>query len=147
MSIQIAVDPANPGQFFACCGLLELADRLWGGADGWFNTTAFHLRATARTEIVISIGQLISAIAAAALEPIDPANETSSPIMIGEPFNLRLDWWEDERSDGQQLKVWAGSMRGLRIARAMQAALMQEELQTFTLLDRAIVVRDPDQPD
>ena len=31
MSIRIAVDPTNPGQFFACCGLLELADRLWSG--------------------------------------------------------------------------------------------------------------------
>ncbi len=35
-SIRVAVDPTNPGQFFACCGLLELADRLWPGAEGWF---------------------------------------------------------------------------------------------------------------
>src|SRR5687768_9486618 len=35
-SIRITVDAANPGQFFACCGLLELADRLWPGAEGWF---------------------------------------------------------------------------------------------------------------
>jgi CRISPR-associated protein Csb3 len=33
---RLRVDPTNPGQFFACCGLLELADRLWGGAEGWF---------------------------------------------------------------------------------------------------------------
>ena len=35
-SITVTVDPTNPGQFFACCGLLELADRLWPGAEGWF---------------------------------------------------------------------------------------------------------------
>lgn len=35
-SITVAVDPTNPGQFFACCGLLELTDRLWPGAEGWF---------------------------------------------------------------------------------------------------------------
>jgi CRISPR-associated protein Csx14 len=35
-SIIVAVDATNPGQFFACCGLLELADRLWPGAEGWF---------------------------------------------------------------------------------------------------------------
>ncbi len=35
-SIRVNVDPTNPGQFFACCGLLELADRLWPGAEGWF---------------------------------------------------------------------------------------------------------------
>ncbi len=33
----IKVDVTNPGQFFACCGLLELAYRLWPGAQGWFD--------------------------------------------------------------------------------------------------------------
>jgi len=46
-SITVAVDPTNPGQFFACCGLLELADRLWpgAGAEGWFsdNGREFHI--------------------------------------------------------------------------------------------------------
>lgn len=37
-SISVNVDPTNPGQFFACCGLLELADRLWpGAASGAFS--------------------------------------------------------------------------------------------------------------
>ncbi len=36
-SIRVKVDLTNPGQFFACCGLLELADRLWPGAEGWFD--------------------------------------------------------------------------------------------------------------
>ena len=35
-NITVNVDLTNPGQFFACCGLLELADRLWPGAEGWF---------------------------------------------------------------------------------------------------------------
>ena len=35
-TIRVRVDPTNPGQFFACCGLLELADRLWGGVEGWY---------------------------------------------------------------------------------------------------------------
>jgi CRISPR-associated protein Csb3 len=38
-NITIPVDLTNPGQFFACCGLLELADRLWPGAEGWFEAT------------------------------------------------------------------------------------------------------------
>src|SRR5256714_3057079 len=40
-STHITVDPANPGQFFACCGLLELADRLWQGAEAWFEKREF----------------------------------------------------------------------------------------------------------
>ncbi len=38
-AIRIGIDPTNPGQFFACCGLLELADRLWRGAEGAFSFT------------------------------------------------------------------------------------------------------------
>lgn len=41
-TISVTVDPTNPGQFFACCGLLELADRLWDGAEGWFNSSAME---------------------------------------------------------------------------------------------------------
>ena len=44
-SIRVHVDPTNPGQFFACCGLLELADRLWSGAEGWFADSTFCLQA------------------------------------------------------------------------------------------------------
>lgn len=36
MNRRINVDPSNPGQFFACCGLLELAGRLCAGAEGRF---------------------------------------------------------------------------------------------------------------
>ena len=35
-SFSVHVDVTNPGQFFACCGLLELAHRLWPGTEGWF---------------------------------------------------------------------------------------------------------------
>ena len=35
-TIRIRVDATNPGQFFACCGLLELAARLRPGAFGCF---------------------------------------------------------------------------------------------------------------
>ena len=39
-SICVPVDVTNPGQFFACCGLFELADRLWPGAEAWFEGEA-----------------------------------------------------------------------------------------------------------
>lgn len=36
-TLTINLDPTNPGQFFACCGLLELAGRLWrAGVSGAF---------------------------------------------------------------------------------------------------------------
>lgn len=38
-SFSVNVDVTNPGQFFACCGLLELSHRLWPGAEGWFDAS------------------------------------------------------------------------------------------------------------
>lgn len=51
-SFSINVDVTNPGQFFACCGLLELAHRLWPGADGWFdgNVGMFYVHAPTDNE-------------------------------------------------------------------------------------------------
>jgi len=48
-TFSVQVDVRNPGQFFACCGLLELAHRLWPGAEGWFSTddTRFNVLASA----------------------------------------------------------------------------------------------------
>src|SRR6266446_8889478 len=47
-AIRVRVDPTNPGEFFACCGLLELSERLWDGAEGWFSRQGpdFVLRPT-----------------------------------------------------------------------------------------------------
>ncbi len=42
-TIKIPVDLTNPGKFFACCGLLELADRFWPGTEGWFEAERFLL--------------------------------------------------------------------------------------------------------
>jgi CRISPR-associated protein Csb3 len=142
-NFEIRVDLANPGQFFACCGLLELANRLWPAAVGWFDETSFRIHSEGKA----NIGELVRRVVAADLDQIDSNNETSSPIQIRDPFHLRLDWWEDERAGGKELKVWAGSMRGVRIARAMQAKMSEEECQTSSLLDFAAVVYDPSEPD
>ena len=59
-NIKIPVDLTNPGQFFACCGLLELADRLWPGAEGWFEVDHFciHSNSIAFVALMDSIREL-----------------------------------------------------------------------------------------
>src|SRR2546426_398621 len=42
-TIRIKVNVTNPGQFFGCCGLLELADRLCPGTEAWFDDLNFNL--------------------------------------------------------------------------------------------------------
>jgi CRISPR-associated protein Csb3 len=139
MTIRINVDATNPGQFFACCGLLELADRLWKSAEGWFEDKEFCISAKG------NLPELITAISTAKLNQIDPNDNTSSPIEIGAPFRpLRLDWWQDERAGGKVLKVWAGTMESTRIARGMQHAMRDVKFRSAGLLDHGLIAYDPD---
>ncbi|MEI8078207.1 MAG: hypothetical protein WCH61_01095 [bacterium] len=137
-SIRIDVDTSNPGQFFACCGLLELADRLWDGAEGWFDRECFNISMNG------SLVSLIEAVSTAELTQLDPGNATSSPIQFGAPFrSLRLDWWQDEDAGGKALKVWAGSMESYGIAKAMQHAMRSEKFHFPCLFDIGMIVYDP----
>lgn len=145
---RVRVDPTNPGQFFACCGLLELADRLWDGAEGWFSEGSFYLRPRDATlSIEPTLGALLYAIASASLRQIDPDDDYWSPVEVPPPFEVRLDWWIDNRAGGDRLKVWAGSMRSVRIARAMQKMLQRPELHDDALFDYGTVVYDPMEAD
>lgn len=142
-SITVAVDPTNPGQFFACCGLLELADRLWPGAEGWFAREGIEFN-------IASMGtlkQLAEAIASAELRIVNADDSTSSPFTIGSPFHsLLIDWWEADQTGAKDLKIWAGTMESYGIAYAMQQALRDERFQQLDLFNVGMVVRNPDDP-
>lgn len=140
-SITVNVDLTNPGQFFACCGLLELADRLWPGAEGWFSDGLFRLHCGG------SLEHLISAIARAEIVDLDPQDATASPMLLRmHDAELRLDWWHDNRAGGRELKVWAGSMDSVGIARSMQHAMRHTTFASPELYDVGMVVRDVDNP-
>jgi len=140
MSFQIRVDVANPGQFFACCGLFELASRLDPEALAHFEPGRFVVAGAC------TLTALLDAWTSAGLEQDDPEDDTASPIEFGLPFSLRLDWWKDDDTGGRDLKVWAGTMQSVRIARAMIAALRDPALHTEVLFDVGQVVYDPDDP-
>jgi CRISPR-associated protein Csx14 len=114
----IKVDVTNPGQFFACCGLLEVANILWPGAEGWFEGANFCVSSTDR-EASLSIlmrrllkadarpGEIHGTITDFKGKAVDP--KKVCPIEIGTPIKLRLAWWLDEiRSKFSPLKLWSG---------------------------------------
>lgn len=136
--IHVNVDLTNPGQFFACCGLLELADRIWPGAIGWFDADRFWISCEG------TLQELISQLSQTRLTQVDSSSNTSSPIRIEAPFHLVLDWWHDQKSGGKELKVWAGTMESVRIARAMQAVLRNPIFQTGDCLNEGTVAYDVD---
>ena len=149
-NIQIPVDLTNPGQFFACCGLLELADRLWPGAEGWFAGDDFHLGCG------YSINELLSAIASLDVsntmlaehrermrtftairnerkltseeeveESILDGMRRKAAIVLSGQMSLRIDWFCDPFTRGFSLKTWAGQQSVLTIATDMHRGLIQ----------------------
>jgi hypothetical protein len=139
-TITVNVEVTNPGQFFACCGLLELADRLWPGAEGRFadGDRAFLMWASGKLD------SLVDAIAAAELIHTRPSDPYSSPLVIGAPFRpLTIDWWETDRTGARDLKVWAGSMESFGIAQAMQHAMRDPRFHDPSLFDVGMVVTTP----
>ncbi|MCC6873349.1 MAG: hypothetical protein IT378_03490 [Sandaracinaceae bacterium] len=140
MSFEVCVDLTNPGQFFASCGLFELAARLEQSTTAHFADDRFVVESGS------SLRELLARWTEAPLVPIDAEDPTASPMRIGEPFDLRLDWWKDDDSGGRDLKVWAGTMKSFRIAEAMLAALRDPSLHTERLFDVGRVVFDPKDP-
>ncbi|HEY0941920.1 MAG TPA: hypothetical protein VGE08_17640 [Steroidobacter sp.] len=110
--IRLDVDLTNPGQFFGCCGVFELAQRLWPGVTAHFVDAQF----------VVSDGDLndlVMRTVEAPLEVLEPGNQTSSALRLAAPFDLRIDWWKVERG----LKTWAGRMSVDRIAMSLRRDL------------------------
>ena len=141
-SISVSVDPTNPGQFFACCGLLELADRLSPNAEGWFELDGrtFHIACGQLT-----LAEIIESIATATLTQLNADDPYSSPIRVGAPFReFDIDWWEYDQTGARDLKVWAGTMESFGIARAMQYAMRDLRFQSVEFLNLGMVVTNPD---
>lgn len=127
-NITIPVDLTNPGQFFACCGLLELADRLWPGTEGWFTPGAtFSLFSDV---VACNLSAILKALATATIRALDQ-DDNASAIRLGlGKASMLLDWWRDEVAGGQRLKTWAGRQSGPQIFK-----LMAENIADITAED------------
>ncbi len=151
-TIRVNVDVTNPGQFFACCGLLELADRLWPGAEGWFEKNAFCINASSVPKSDAST--LIEALSACSIDntmsdhqlqrfrelkakrksDLCPSEHDEKknlekrwredPVIVCEPFSLLINWFHDKYANKERYKTWAGQQSVIDIARAMHASVV-----------------------
>jgi CRISPR-associated protein Csx14 len=121
----VNVDVTNPGQFFACCGLLELAHRLWPGAEGWFEDGQFFI---STPESKGTVQHLLQQLANAKASPLTGSNDPKlPPVHLGSPFDLRIDWWLDERGEKTVFgKMFSGQKRTLNDVTRLQDALARE---------------------
>jgi CRISPR-associated endonuclease/helicase Cas3 len=163
-TIRINVNPANPGQFFACCGLLELVERLTPGAVAWFEGSQFFIACQSSLDDLLNalVGcsltntmttdqharfQEIAEMTVKERNAIPGVEDESklleellreSPIVLGMPFGITLDWFKDEFAGGSRFKTWAGRQSVLVIATAMKEALKETEWRNEACLSLAV---------
>lgn len=152
-NITIPVDVTNPGQFFACCGLLELADRLWPGAEGWFEDGHFLIFGSSEC----SLRALFEIVATSAVSNTMPPDQIARlqelsgmrkkereanpgledelkrlesfrrelSIQITGGVSYYIDWFCDEFAGGSRFKTWAGQQSVLDITQAMHTGMVR----------------------
>lgn len=121
--IKIQVDVTNPGQFFACCGLLELADRLCSGAEGWFEDGLFcaviHSTEPYPTDRIYEALVNVETFT----ESRPSTGEKEQPVLLGPPVNIRLDWWLQDNGESNLFKTWAANANSCQMFRKWQKPL------------------------
>lgn len=163
MSVEIAVrvDLSNPGQYFACCGLLELAYRISKGVESWFENGSFRLRGATTAEDLMTaireceIANIMTEEQLARRESLrqmgkkalkaNPALDEEkkaldgiwreSPVLFGQPFSLRVDWYLDGRSGGARFKTWAGQQSIIDIVTGLRAVIPPPETEAGRWLE------------
>ncbi len=118
--MSLAFDPANPGHYFACCGLFELASRLYPEATAHFSGNRFLIH------VPITLADLFAKIVDAGITAMDENDKPLSPIRISS-FGIYLDWWRQEGGGIGKLKTWAGQMSVCGIANDMRHAIGKEK--------------------
>ena len=106
----IPVDLLNPGQVFACLGLLELADKLLGNAQGAFDwckgsDTQFKLSVPDNTNPIASVLGMLATTQAVEVEPVGWPSGTSNGARFSATFPSSLDHHRDGDGDYTRTKL------------------------------------------
>lgn len=122
----IRVNLRNPGEFLACCGLLEIAHRTYTSDEppvGYFTEDQFNLCGSQN-----SITDLVSRLVKEnpiVTEP-DSSSDAIAPLALP-TLGLRLDWWRqpgDSKSPWRKtaFKLWAGQQTSMTVWTSLRDA-------------------------
>ena len=104
-SFSVHVD--NPGDFFACLGILYCADKLFGHAAGYFKEGRFVLETNHEGSPLSTIMNKINSLDAdKSLELNEPKDDSAAPITL-RSMKIRLDFWK-HFDDRPTIKLFAG---------------------------------------
>ncbi|HEU0073174.1 MAG TPA: type I-U CRISPR-associated protein Cas8c [Dehalococcoidia bacterium] len=171
-SFSVDVDVTNPGHFFACCGLLELAHRLWPGAEAWFHAKNRRFAVQvgdAEPSLRLLIHSLKECTVAGLTQQesdeqraLEQERRDHGKTFLAEKEQRRQELGEQARegtlriaepvgllldwwkSDEATVKTWAGRQEIHKIARAAQDALPGINDPT-PLFDYGCIMRMPEE--
>ncbi len=154
---RVRVDVTNPGQFFACCGLLELAHRYFESTTGCFSEGDghFEIRPSGQKTFTSFFEALVNCEISSTLTKAEIArlktllntkkdtltSEVRSEkaelgtkwseeqIIFGPPFNLNVGWWNATVSG--RLKTWAGKQLVTEIIAGLIGPIRKWQLDEF----------------
>jgi CRISPR-associated protein Csx14 len=134
-TFSVQVDVTNPGQFFACCGVLEVAHRLMcSGAtsdpirpvEGWFDGDQFHVTCPSGEDgSALSEFVRVGTECAADLVELDGCDRKIAPVHLPAPLDLRLDWWLGAKNSATRFKTWAANATSLQMYAKWSAPLKE----------------------
>jgi CRISPR-associated protein Csx14 len=122
-SFTVDVDTRNPAQFFACCGVLEIAQRLWPKQEvcAWFADGSFEVSVLGNGAEALQT--LLETLRATEISVKETQGERALRPVLVQAIRLSLDWWADARGSKSYLKLWAGQQTSLGIVKALRDAL------------------------
>ncbi len=146
-TFSIPVDVTNPGQFYACCGLLELATMADSEATAWFGDDGFIVSAATDPRELSEDAELaidmrrhdldrmaelrqIKGIrkrgkkdpTLGELKEFDAAEREAAVWITADQKKINIGWWRHGPSG--EVKTWAGGQVTVGAVQAMQKAAL-----------------------
>lgn len=120
--LDLPLDPCNPGQFYACCGLLDLCHFFGISTLSHFEVDVNRPRPALfvlASEAQLDLRSLLTAGAHATYETINDCEAEASvkPVRVHLPTcETELDWWLDDfRQKPSSFKCWAGQVTSAKL--------------------------------
>ncbi|HEX7551266.1 MAG TPA: hypothetical protein VF579_11905 [Candidatus Methylomirabilis sp.] len=136
----ITLDPLNPAQFLACCGLFELLGRQRPDVPTQFQYDPFTPSRATFAVSGMDMGEVLAGLAAVKTARVNAVPDFSggeAPVrmVLADGGSIELDWWlVPTRTDKSPFKLWAGQQTTTKLVQDMRDALpdaLDERLLDF----------------
>jgi CRISPR-associated protein Csx14 len=150
--LRVPMDPLNPGQFFACCGLFELMAKFSPGVCAHFVADEARPR---RAEFVLEseglpeLEMVLGALREAQFQMVEEGEQSVWPVeLLVARETLVLDWWlRDFREKPSNMKCWAGQVTSHKLFKELLPLIVPdvgaEGLMTASAMSKSKFGVDP----